>query len=236
MTMKLFGTALATLFFATEAGRAAISLGIGAVPGSQLQFSAGSSFNFNNSASGGFTGDQWWIINGGNGTSAGFFGWFRGGPWTYGSITVQGDKQSAPITGSTASTYLTIYDSSSQQLTADFNWGTISTQPSGNGLNGDLLINVSNVQYAGSNSDLRNLAAGGLATLVVSFTTSSTLSDLSQGSVPPLAFSGSITAVPEPAAFAGLAAVCSLLVLVPAQRIWSGIISKGWKNSKSLKI
>lgn len=123
------------------------------------------------------------------------------GPFTFGAITTSGTLQTASVSGMGA---LSIFDGTTT-LTADLTWVEIRTQGIGGALNifGDL--NLTNIMYTGSNSDLlelKNTAAGN----------GSTSLNFQLGSVPDLSalaangvttdlgsYSGQISVIPEPA-------------------------------------
>jgi hypothetical protein len=165
--------------------------------GASMQFNGtNSSFQFLNGGSG----NQWWITGESGGATGALLdqGHFLGGPWTYGSIFDNGSgTQTATINASPAAT-LEIFDGS-VYATANVTWGVIDTVSTAGGINESATINLSNLSYSGGNADLASIFDGPSAQLVLSFTPGMTLSQLTSGSGPfTSAFSGSITATPEP--------------------------------------
>jgi PEP-CTERM motif-containing protein len=164
---------------------------------------AGGTFGFSSS-----DGYQFSIttVNGGVGDSVGLEGYLSpGGPFTIGSITINGSIQTAPVTGTST---LHITDAQSKDLTGTIQWEDITTYGVGGIVNLLGQVNLTGIAYSGTNSDLTALAAAGSASDVLSFqfTPAQTLTQLKTtgGST---SYSGSIAAaVPEPASMTLLGA------------------------------
>jgi hypothetical protein len=167
--------------------------------GASMQFNGtASSFQFDDNPS---TGNQWSITgeSGGTGSALTLDGWFTGGPWSYGAITVNGALQSATVNPPSAT--LTINDGAGHLATASVAWVDISTYYGVGGLNGNLAVNLSGLSYSGTNPDLSSFfsAPGGVLSLSFQFNPAETLSQLSAGTGPyDTSFNGSLTPVPEP--------------------------------------
>jgi len=190
------------------AGAQGISLNFASTPGSTIQFNGTSdSFQFNPSTStlfgGIFSGSDWMIGSeaNGNGSALGLLGMVNNGPFNYGPITITGSEQSAAVTGPLGAL---VISSSSGNLTGEVNWAQIETFDSSGALNAALVVNVTDLSYAGSNADLLKLATGGATAMNLSFQFSpgETLTQLSTGTTPfTTSYSGSISSVPEPTSF-----------------------------------
>jgi hypothetical protein len=175
-------------------------------PGSTIQFNGGAqSFQFNSSTFSGFgnvyNGTQWFVgsENGGTGSAIGLFGSVGNGPFSYGPITVAGPEQSALLLGPLGA--LDIKDGLGFDVTGNVDWVQINTFNFSGALNAALVVNISDLSYAGSNADLQSLVAGGSGqvTLTFQFSPGETLSQLSSGSSPfTTSYSGSISPTPEP--------------------------------------
>ncbi len=170
------------------------------LPGASIQFNGtGSSFQFDNNGAG----NQWWITSetGGTGSAVTLYGSFSGGPWSYGSITVNGLDQSATVNTTPAAT-LTINDGHGFLATGSIEWVQVSTDQGVGGLNANLTVNLSDLSYSGANADLVSFfsAASGSAIATFQFDPAMTLSQLTSGTGPyTTSFSGSLSVVPEPA-------------------------------------
>jgi hypothetical protein len=122
-----------------------------------------------------------------------------GGTFTIGAITVDGDLQSAPVTGAGT---LTIEDGLGFLLTADLDLVDIFTNQAVGGTNFGATLNTDNVAYGGSEANLLALLGG--ATTVVSFQFVEQVSLTSLAETPRTnSFSGTIgsddAVIPEPA-------------------------------------
>ena len=100
---------------------------------------------------------------------------------------------------------LTIFDGlTSTSLTADLNWVDIGTFGTGGVINISGSVNLTSISYGGTNTDLLALAnaGSGTQTTTFQFTSPQSLTDLFETSstVSSTSFSGSISAVPVPAA------------------------------------
>ena len=134
-----------------------------------------------------------------SGSALGFSGGITG-TYGVGAITSSGSLETANIIGTGM---LNIFDGS-KTLTADLNWIDIATFGTAGSLNTTGAANLSNIVYSGVNVDLVALASlgGGTSTASFQFTSPTTLTDLftTSTTVTSTSFSGSITAVPVPAA------------------------------------
>ena len=186
-----------------------LTLDFAANTGANVEFFGSSSeFNFVS----GNNGYQWNVTDEVGGSSAvGLDASVLGGPFSYGPITFAGSGafqvQYATVLGPLGTL---VMNDGSADLTGTVNWIDVATYGSGAGaLNASLDVNVSNIQYSGSNPDLQTLVADQPGSMDVSFQfpTSMTLAQLSSGTGPySTSFSGSISVVPEPSmlALAGL--------------------------------
>jgi hypothetical protein len=117
-------------------------------------------------------------------------------------ININGILETADVSGTGT---LTIIDDDSIQLTASLAWIDIATVGTFGGANIEGAANLTSISYAGTNTDLIALAATGtgVQTATFQFTTQESLTDLftTSNSVTKTSFSGSISAVPVPAAF-----------------------------------
>jgi len=90
-----------------------------------------------------------------------------GGTFTIGAITVSVDAQTAPVSGTGT---FSIVDEASQVFSANLSWIDIRTTGSGGVLNLTGTANLSNVTYAGANTDLTQfLTSGGANVLTFQF-------------------------------------------------------------------
>ena len=198
-TIFLSAVAAFALSAAMTQGQGTEVLNFGTMPGASLQFNgSASSFQFDNNPS---NGNQWWITDesGGTGSALTMHGWFTGGPWSYGAITVNGLDQSATVNHPSAT--LTIDDGAGYLATAAVAWVDVSTYQGVGGLNANLTVNLSGLSYAGTDPDLLSLFSGPAGELDLSFqfNPAKTLSQLSAGTGPyNTSFNGSLASVPEP--------------------------------------
>ncbi len=195
------------------------SLGFEGVPGSTIQFNGSAhSFQLNNN----LAGQQWQIgyveggVGEGNGGAWDLYGWFTGGPWSYGSVTVNGALQTATVT--TPGGSFKIADGTGQFAVGNVSWVQVATLSKAGGvINADAAVNMTGLSYAGENPDLLSLVNSGLGSITLSFqfNPGKTLSQLNSGSGPYLtSYSGSLAPVPIPEAgtvLAGLGAVGLML-------------------------
>jgi hypothetical protein len=134
-----------------------------------------------------------------SGSASGFSGGIEG-LFGVGAITASGSLETANVTNTGT---LNIFDGSAT-LTADLNWIDIATFGTAGSLNTTGTANLSNIAYSGGNGDLLALVnlGGGINTASFQFTSPATLTDLftTSTTVTSTSFSGSITAVPVPAA------------------------------------
>jgi hypothetical protein len=213
-SISILATAVLGLTTALNVG-AQSSINFSSTPGSTIQFNGSSStFQFNPSTSpifgGIFLGSQWQIgsENGGTGSAIGLLGVFNNSPFSYGPITttIVGSSvdESATVTGPAGA--LVINDGSGFNVTGNIDWVQLSTHNFGGAINSQVLINLTDLSYAGSNPDLMafNGASGAIA-LTFQYAPGLSLADLSSNPGPYLtSYSGSITVVPEPTSTACL--------------------------------
>ncbi len=218
--LRLFGSCLAALILCLglRVQGQGIELSFGNLTGATINFSGGA-FSFTDGVG---TSNQFSINNVANGTGSavGLDGnLLPGGPFTIGAITsmnepIVGMVDTAAVTGN-ATLYIT--DAASQNLTAALQWNTITVYETTGVLNLTGVVNLTGISYSGANSDLATLAAAGSASDVLSFqfNPAETLYQLAGADSPGLStsYSGSITAVPEPAVFSLLGAGLGLLAL-----------------------
>jgi hypothetical protein len=149
-----------------------------------FSFTPGTDFQINN-------------VSGGSGSALNLFGSISG-TYTIGTITSPGGVPTAPVTGSGV---LTIADGLGHDFTADITMSSINKPSSIGMINPNEVVNLSNMHYTGSNSDLQSLANNGInPRALLAFFNSHTLSQLkSGGQTVNTGFSGSLMAsVPEP--------------------------------------
>jgi hypothetical protein len=181
--------------------------------GTAIEFTSGSQFSFTGGAA------QWDVTTPGS-AAEGLDGAFSvtGGSWTYGPITtsstILGVQETANVT--TTGGTLAINDGGGNFLTGNINWVQIYTLNGAiGGLNAGATVNVTGLTYSGSNAALLALLSGsgdGTLDLTFQFDPAVMLDALANTAVPvDTSYSGSLTAVPEPATI--LAGVLLLLPL-----------------------
>jgi len=214
--MKFFSATIAGLLTLTAASsQGQLTLNFAANTGADVEF-FGSSRSFNFTI--GNNGYQWNVTDEVGGSSAvGLNASVLGGPFFYSPITFAGSGafqvQYATVLGPSGTLVL---NDGTDNLTGTVNWIDVATYGMGAGaLNASLDVNISNIQYFGSNPDLQLLYAEQPGSMDVSFQfpTSETLAQLSSGTGPYLtSFSGSISVVPEPSTLA-LAGLSGLILI-----------------------
>ncbi len=219
--MKSIILAISGLALTIVSSPAQLTLNFANNIGATVQFNGSAySFNFNN----GNNGYQWNVTSEVGGSSAlGLNASVGNGPFQYGPITTANSGglqiQYATVIGPLGNLVLS---DGVANLTGQVNWIDVATYGLGTGvLNASLDVNVSNIQYSGSNPDLQYLVTHQPGSMDVSFQfpTSSTLTELSSGTGPYLndSFSGSLSVVPEPSALA-LAGLGGLVLLSLCRR------------------
>jgi hypothetical protein len=203
--MKFIILTISGMALLIASSQAQLTLNFAANPGASVQFNgASSSFNFNP----GNNGYQWIVTDEVGGFSAvGLNASVSNGPFLYGPITISSSGgfqvQYATVLGPLGNL---VMSDGAANLTGTVNWIDVATYGLGSGvLNAALNINVSNIQYSGSNPDLIYLVAHQPGSMDVSFQfpTSRTLTELSLGTGPYLtSYSGSLSVVPEPSTLA----------------------------------
>jgi hypothetical protein len=148
------------------------------------------------------------------------------GTFIVGAITsaVPGVEQASVTT--TNGTF-SVYDGFSNTLTADLDWKDILVfNKLVGGMNVTGLVNLDNISYSGSNSDLLGIENGTDQTVVLTFQFSplkkKSLADLMvAGQVNSTSYSGSLSAVPEPSS-------CVLLGMATL-----GLLAYAWRRRQS---
>lgn len=165
-------------------------------------------FNFNAGANG-----YQWVVTGEDGGSSaiGLNSSVTNGPFFYGPVTTASSGgfliEYATVLGPLGTL---VVNDGTQNLTGTVNWIDVATYGmAGGALNAAVDVNVSDIQYAGTNPDLATLVADQPGSMDVSFqfAVNESLSQLSTGAGPyDTSFSGSISVTPEPSilALAGL--------------------------------
>jgi hypothetical protein len=197
----------AGLACAAASSQAGIQLNFASITGSDINFSGGGNFDFENGGVSSSSVNQFIITSQSGspipiGDSTGDFGTITGAFHIAGPPS--GSATSAAVTGNGT---LTIKDATGT-LTGTVNWQTIQENTSAGSLNLNASINLNSLVYTGTKSDLTFLAGGGqgVETVTFSFTTTESLLALYNGSVASSfanpAFSGALTSsfspVPEP--------------------------------------
>jgi len=217
-TQKMSLSIVLALTLATATSYATVIFNFSDVAGSSIQFNgAASSFQFDNNVS---NGHQWWITSesGGINSALALQGSFGGGPWSYGPITVNGADEYAAVTQPAV---LTINDGAGHLATANVAWVEVTTSQGIGGLNANLIVNLSNLAYAGANVDLLNFFSAPAGELSVSFqyNPAMSLTQLTTGTGPYLtSYSGSLTTVPEPGTMLLASLGGGLLLLLRSRR------------------
>jgi hypothetical protein len=184
----------------------ALTLDFANLTGANIQFNGGTdTFSFTNNNTG-----YSFYITGSDSTGQSAIG--KVGKITesfsIGDVTTYGSYQSAPVTGEGT---LSIYDGSNT-LTADITWGEGATIGNKNVTFGFLNVqgslNLDNVSYDGSNTDLLTIksAGDGIVTASFQFIPGVTLQQLKDGGVNQTSYSGSLYVIPIPGALVLLGA------------------------------
>jgi hypothetical protein len=212
-TTLLAATVIASAFSAVSAQAA---LDFASLPGSSIEF-FGTASQFQITPSTGDAAFQWNITS--VGPAMGLRGAFTGGPWAYGPVTsvVPGVLETANVIGPLGN--FVIDDGAGHSASGQVDWVQLSTFFSAGALNANASVNITGMQYDGSNSDLLNLVANGNGSVNMSFqfNPAMDLLQLSNGAGPyETSYSGSFApfvAAPEPGTW--MAGAFALLVLVP---------------------
>lgn len=210
--IKLFSVGVAAWVLSVLSSHAQLTLNFASTQGATIQFNGTySSFQFNDSAVPLYVGTQWLIgsENGGTGSATGLFGVVNNSPFSYGPITtilLPGlTYEYADVLGPLGG--LSINDGAGNFLTGNIDWIQVATYNYAGAINGQLAVNVTDLNYLGSNPDLLTMVANAPAamSLTFQFAPGKTLSDLTSGSSPyTTSFSGSLSVVPEPTTMASL--------------------------------
>jgi hypothetical protein len=140
------------------------------------------------------------------GSAAGFSGDITGPGFTYsaGDIVVNGATQTAALGGAGNVLHLGP-DGGGDSLTADIAGINIMTMGTGGTVNFTGTVNLTNISYTGTNTDLLTFLSqttgpgnGGVASLTFQFIPSKSLTDLLGPGTFDASYSGTLAAVPEP--------------------------------------
>ncbi len=183
---------------------AVVTLNFAAYPGSSVSFD-GSTDSFQLKDLSSPPGFQWWItsVTGGTEDSLAKYGFIKPKDssiswFSWGNITKDGTKEYAKVN---TPGLLNISDGS-KTLTADVDWIQIHTDGAQGGLNLNAEVNLSNIKYDGTLSDLLAFKAvnSGIVNLTFQFASITSLTALSEDTAKTTgaSYSGTITAVPEP--------------------------------------
>jgi len=178
----------------------ALTLEFSNVGNASIYFPGNDTFNFPDSTidPNGFD----FKITGSDGTDTNTIGLYGniGGSFTIGTITTHlPGVESAPITGSGT---FSILDENNITLSATItSLNSIFRAGGGSTINWEGLVNLSNISYAGSNSDLTFLKNGidPVLTISFTFTPAKTLKQLKGGASDSTSYSGTLHVVPLPA-------------------------------------
>jgi PEP-CTERM motif len=203
--LRILIVALFSVFLVTGAAWA-LQFDFATVDNANITFvGSGDTFSFPNSTiSGVNNGYDFRIstVHDGFGTASGLYGNI-GGTFTIGAITTTSPgHQTASVTGTGGS--LSIFDGTNT-FSATLQWVNISTDYTTGGINGLGTVNLTNISYSGSNTDLLKFLTDGqgkgIAVETFQFVPAVSLSDLTADNTTHNAsYSGSMTpAVPEPA-------------------------------------
>ena len=182
------------LVFMTGSPATAITLNLSTLDGAYLRFSSATVpyFEFIHSTSG----YSFFISDSDGGSSLGFNGNISGQFNVTDIVTHQDGSQSAIVSARAGTPTLTINDGATD-FTGKVAWLNLYSY-SGTGVcNSEGVFNLSEVNYGGSDPDLRALRLGGIATVAFQFTASS-LEDLT-ASGEDVSFNGTLSSVPVPA-------------------------------------
>jgi len=172
-----------------------ITLDIASITNASLQFVGGSQpyFQFNNNSSG--NSFQITGVEDGAGDSLGLYGSISG-QFGISGVTQVGSYYLATVTGTGT---LTIHDGLNHDFTAQVQWGDIYTLGATGGINYAGTINLSNISYSGTRSDLQSFLADQAASVNFPFSKPKTLLQLTaSGANNSTSFSGVLHAVPSP--------------------------------------
>jgi len=172
----------------------AITLNIASIENASLHFVGGTNpyFEFINDSSGNTF--QITNVQDGAGDSQGLYGSISS-TYAIGTVTHIGSIYSADVTGTGT---LTIKDGSTP-FTATVEWQSIYTFGGTGGLNTDGNVNLSNIYYSGTKSDLLSFIAEQTATVSFNFVPPQTLSQLTaSGADNRTSYAGVLSAVPLP--------------------------------------
>ena len=170
----------------------ALEIDYASAPGGLIDFPGDSTFHFTP----GDNGSNLQIING---SASGFFGEVSG-TFTISNIQVivPGLVETGDVSGTGA---FVIHDNMGHDLTATVVWNSIAQVGAGNALNFHGDVNLTNIMYSGTNTDLVTLANAHSAVNVLSFqfTMAVPLTVLANHPAPDItnSFSGTIATVPD---------------------------------------
>jgi hypothetical protein len=202
---QMFAFACVVSMWSAAGARAGLVLDISSVANADVAIQgtgSGATFAFQNNGMGqGFDITK----SSGLGDAVGLFGTINGTfSYSTASITSIGPGQTAPVSTSSGAT-LAITDSKNVSLTAAISGVDIATLGTAGVINVDGAINLTNVHYSGTNTDLLELkndvaASGGIVALTFQFVPGATLTQMAAGGSDPTSYSGTIAtaSIPEP--------------------------------------
>jgi hypothetical protein len=166
MNLLIKTTILCGLFCLAALPAQANHLAFSSGPLAALEFSPDRTFEFQSSTEPGWVGDDFWVtVSDLTGDAIELRGRVAG-VFTIGDITVEGTRQRAPVTGSGR---VTIVDADNQEWAANLSWDTIQTDGTAGALNVQGSLNLSGIQYAGTNADLLRISQNTVGTQVTTF-------------------------------------------------------------------
>ncbi len=178
----------------------ALTLEFSNVGNATIYFPGDSTFNFTDSTASGSSGFDFQITgsDGNDPDTVGLYGNLSG-PFTIGTITQYfPGVETAPITGTGS---FSIKDENGITLTATItSFDSIFRAGGGNIINWEGNVNLSNISYTGSNTDLQSLTYGTDPILIISFTFTPaiTLYQMKSGASDSTSYSGTLNVVPLP--------------------------------------
>jgi len=209
MRTRTFALAAVLGLLATSSAQSAITFNIDSTQDSVIQFQGDgdtATIEFVNLLTPGVDTFEITSVSGGTGSALGLTGDISG-TFSFDEadiVTIAPGIQTATLTST--GTVLSIFDGT-DTFTADIDGVDITSVGSTGSINTSAVINLSNVSYTGTNADLVTFAnlistSGGVANLTFQFTTNKSLTQLKNQALNETSFSGSLSAVPEPATVA----------------------------------
>lgn len=161
----------------------------------QFTARAGSAISFDGASNFSFTGPGFQVTSSSPSNGLATLDGSISGTYTIGAVTIVGPVQTAPVTGSGT---FTILDALAVPFTADVQWVNIQTLGTGGTANSVGSVNLTNFAYAGSNTDLQDLATHnkGIVVATFQFIPAKTLTTLKTTS-DSTSYSGTLQTVPD---------------------------------------